>query len=29
LPVYDKVKVTIAQANAADNVDVWLLVCDY
>jgi hypothetical protein len=24
-PILDKVKVTIAQANAADNVDVWLL----
>jgi hypothetical protein len=26
IPVHDKIKVTIAQANAADNVDVWLLV---
>ena len=26
IPVHDKIKVTIAQANAADNIDVWLLV---
>jgi hypothetical protein len=24
-PIFDKVTVTIAQANAADNIDVWLL----
>ncbi len=26
IPIADKIKVTIAQANAADSVDVWLLV---
>jgi hypothetical protein len=29
LIVYDKLKVTIAQANAADSVDVWILLDDY
>ena len=28
IPIHDFVKVTIAQANAADNVDVWLLLED-
>jgi hypothetical protein len=25
VPIHDKVKITIAGANAADNADVWLL----
>lgn len=29
LIVYDRIKVTIAGANAADNVDVWILLDDY
>lgn len=29
LLIYDRVKVTIAGANAADSADVWLLVDDY
>lgn len=28
VPVFDFIKVTIAQANAPDSVDVWLLVSD-